>query len=173
MVVKTNGSRPFQRTHNGVLIYLQLDDWPADMPLPGGVTLGETGEGPFYPYWDLILKSDQTIQVVVGWFIIPLTLNEAITWYQTEMAKQGWAHLAEKSSRLSESAVLRFEQPTTSVRAVVDLHVRPHNQTDAFIRRVIKHPWPLADEQPVPADVSQPTEAEALRPREAAVPVPA
>ncbi|MFZ1507660.1 MAG: hypothetical protein WAV74_12825, partial [Anaerolineae bacterium] len=78
--------------------------------MPQGVMLGETGEGPFSPYCDLILKNDQTIQAIVGWFIIPLALSETIAWYQVEMAKQDWAYQADKSSRLAESAILRFEQ---------------------------------------------------------------
>ena len=150
MVVKANGFRSIQRTHRGVLIYLQLNDWPTDVPLPQGVMLGETGEGPFSPYCDLILKNDQTIQAIVGWFIIPLALSETIAWYQVEMAKQDWAYQADKSSRLAESAILRFEQLTTSLRAMIDLRARSHIlQTDAMIRRIVVHPWSPVAEQPL------------------------
>lgn len=118
--------------------------------MPQGVMLGETGEGPFSPYCDLILKNDQTIQAIVGWFIIPLALSETIAWYQVEMAKQGWVFLTDRSSRLPESAVLRFEQLIANLRVMIDLRARPHTrQTDAMIRRIVVHPWAPVAEQPL------------------------
>ncbi len=161
-----DGLRPFQRLHDGIQFRLRLEDWPTDVPLPAESTIVRVGadhEIPLHPYWQIVLEPERTIEAVVGRFIIPLSLDEAIIWYQTEMAKRGWAQPTDKSSRLTESAVLRFdrghpsapsagqalgEQPTTNVRAVVDLRIRPQTQqTDVMIRRVVVHPW--QEPQPV------------------------
>jgi len=155
-MVKVNGFRPFQRMHNGVLIYLQLDEWPADVPLPRGSTLVETGEGPFHPYWDLVLEPDRTVEVVVGWFIVPPSLDDAIVWYREEMVKRDWVELAEKGYRMPMSAAVHFQHPVTKVRVVVGLRVRPHSkQTDVMIRRVVEHAWPPAEGESAGEPVSE------------------
>lgn len=38
-MVTADSLRPFQRMHNGVLIYLQLDEWVEDVPLPRDSTI--------------------------------------------------------------------------------------------------------------------------------------
>ena len=152
-MVAPNSLRPFQRMKNGVLIYLRLEDWPADVPLPENTTLVKTGAGPFQPYWDLILETDRTIEVVVGWFNLPLPLDEAIEWYRMEMSQRGWMQVADQGHRLPESASLCFQLRETNVQSVVDLRQRPEGKgTQTMIRRVVEHPWsPVAEQPPEPA----------------------
>lgn len=166
-MVILGGLRPFERLHDGIQFRLRLEDWPTDVPLPAESAIamvGENHEIPLHPYWRIVLEPERTVEAVVGQFIIPLSLDEAIIWYQTEMAKRGWVQPTDKSSRLPESAVLRFEQPTTNICAVVGLrNWAERKATDAFIRRVAEHLWP---ETP-------PVEVELPLPRQAEVSVPA
>lgn len=163
-MVTKNGLRPFQRMHDGVLIYLSLDEWPSDVPLPGGRALVETGEGPFCPYWYLVLKPQKTVEAVVGWFKVPFSLDETVRWYQTEMMKSGWRQDSTRGHKEAESAGLNFEHPATGARLEISLRRWTHKQeTTAMIRRVVEHPWPE----------TAPVEAEQPLPRQAAVPVPA
>ncbi|MBK6432166.1 hypothetical protein [Candidatus Amarolinea dominans] len=149
-MVAVNSFRKFQRMHSGVMIHLRFDEWPGDVSLPAETTVAKTGEGPFHPYWDLILKSDRTIESVVGWFIFPLSLDAAIAWYQSEMAKCGWIELTEKGCRMPASAALHFEHPASKVRVVVGLRAGSERKvSDAFIRRIIEHPWSPVAEQPL------------------------
>ncbi|MBI4675313.1 MAG: hypothetical protein HY741_27025 [Chloroflexi bacterium] len=168
-----DGLRPFRRLHDGIQFRLRLEDWPTDVPLPADsaiVRVGADHEIPLHPYWQIVLEPERTIEAVVGRFIIPLSLDEAIIWYQTEMAQRGWAQPTDKSSRLTESAVLRFEQPTTNVRAVVGLLAIPDTQqTDAFVRRVVVHPW---QEPQTTAEAPVAHEVEAMPPADA-IAVPA
>ncbi len=134
--------REFRRRHNGVLIWLRLEEWPVDIPLPPGTRVVETGDGPFDPYWRFVLEPDRTIEAVVGWFILPLSLEGAIEWYQAEMIKRGWEELAEGSYRMPRAAAVRFQQPGSNVCITVGLSPGPDTeQTDAMIRRIVEHPW--------------------------------
>lgn len=142
MVVLVN-SREFRRRYNGLLIYLHLEEWPSDVPLPAGTQVAETGEGPFDPYWRFVFEPNRTIEVVVGWFILPLALHEALAWYRTEMARGGWLQVSGKGYRLPESALVCFQHCENNVQVVVDLRQRPERaETNAMIRRVVVHPWP-------------------------------
>ncbi len=155
---------PFRRKHDGVLIYLRLDEWPVDVPLPKESVVVETGDGPFCPYWRLILEPTRTVEVVVGWFKTPRSLADTVTWYQDEMKRLGWRRDSTQGHMEPGSAGLNFEHPTNVARLEISLRWWTHKQeTTAMIRRVVERPWP----EP------QPIEAELLLPREAEVPVPA
>ncbi len=134
--------REFRRRYNGLLIYLHLEEWPSDVPLPAGTRVAETGEGPFDPYWRFVFEPDRTIEVVVGWFIMPLPLDEAISWYRTEMSKGGWNQVSGKGYCLPESAVVCYQHPETNVQIVVDLRQRSEREeTNTMIRRIAEHPY--------------------------------
>jgi len=156
--------REFRRRHNGILIYLRLDEWPLDVPLPAGTRVVETGDGPFDPYWRFVLEPDRTIEAVVGWFIIPPPLDEAVAWYETEMAKRRWVRLAEEGHRLPKSAAILFRHPATNARVVVDLQTWTHrNETRAMIRRVVEHPWQPAEGESAGEPVSELTRVNGRR----------
>jgi len=155
--------REFRRRHNGLLIYLRLDEWPVDIPLPAGTRVVETGDGQFDPYWRFVLEPDRTVEVVVGWFIIPPSLGDAIVWYREEMVKRDWVELAEKGYRMPMSAAVHFQHPVTKVRVVVGLRVRPHSkQTDVMIRRVVEQAWPPAEGE----SAGEPVDSTGLRRRQ-------
>jgi hypothetical protein len=140
--------REFRRKQDGLLIWLRLEEWPLDVPLPTGTQVAKTGDGPFDPCWRFVLEPDKTIEAVVGWFILPLSLQGAMEWYQTEMTKRGWEELAKGSYRLPRSAAVRFQQPDSKARVTVGMwHGKDAEHTDAMIRRITEHPWapPTAD----------------------------
>lgn len=156
----------FRRRHDGVLIYLRLDEWPADVPQPKESVVVETGDGPFSPYWRLILESTRTVEVVVGWFKTPRSLANSVTWYQDELNRLGWLQDSTKGHDEPESVGLDFAHPETGARLEISLRWWPHKQeTTAMIRRVIEHPWQPVEEQAVAA--------EAPLPRDVKVPVAA
>jgi hypothetical protein len=135
-------SREFRRRYNGLLIYLHLEEWPSDIPLPTGTRVVETGDGPFDPYWRFVFEPDRTVEVVVGWFILPLPLPEAMAWYRTEMARGGWRQVSGKGYCLPESALVCFQRSEANVQVGVDLRQRPERaETNTMIRRVVVHPW--------------------------------
>ena len=105
--------REFRRRQNGLLIWLRLEEWPKDIPLAPGTRVAETGEGPFDPYWRIVLEPDKTIEVVVGWFVVPLGFEETIAWYRTKLAELGWTNGSKDGYVMSEKALLRFQHPET------------------------------------------------------------
>ncbi len=140
--------RQFRRFWDGILIWLRFEEWPSDVPLPAGTRVAKTGDGPFEPYWRFVLEPDKTIEAVVGWFILPLSLEGAIEWYQAEMTKRGWEELTEHAYRQPQSAAVRFQHPGSNVRVTVGMWLGPDaKHTDAMIRRIVEHPWspPQAD----------------------------
>jgi hypothetical protein len=144
------GVREFLRRHNGLLIYLRRDDWPADIPLPTGTRWAETGAGPFDPYWRIVVEPNRTIEAVVGWFVLPLSLDDTVAWFKTEMATRGWVDGAKAGYRMTNQALLRFQHPSTGsgqapatrVQVGIDIQWWPSKQeTTAMISRVVEHPW--------------------------------
>ena len=163
-MVSANSLRSFRRTHNGIMVHLRLDEWAADVPLPKDAVVFETGDGPFYPYWRLVLEPDETVEVLVGWFKIPCSLDQTIAWYQAELGKSGWVNI--KSFKEGETAGINFQRPGTNLRVDISvLNRKDHSDSSVMIRRVVKRPWTPVEEQ-------LPAEAEAL-PHEAEVPVAA
>jgi len=149
-------TRTFQRLHNGILIYLSIDQWPQDIPLPEGTGIIELGDGPFRPYRDFILKPDKTIEKFAGWFIVPnLTPEETVCWYQTEMGKLGWIEI-ERSETRPEGAILRYRHPEpaegTETYVVISIMQNKHlKRTQPMIRRVTIHPWSPPEDEEWPA----------------------
>lgn len=146
-----NGLRPFQRLYNGIQIQLRLEDWPADVPLPAGsavVGIGENHQELVHPYWRFVLEPAATIEVVVGWFRVPLVLEEAIDWYRAKLTKRGWVEETAHGFVESEWAALDFAHPEK--KAKVRLSIRRWeslNETTVIIERGIKYPWMPAEEQ--------------------------
>lgn len=167
-----NRLRPFQRLHNGLLIYLEFEDWPKDIPLPEEAEVTELGDGLFRPYWDFVLESDKTVEKIVGWFIFPnLTAEETLQWYQVEMERQGWIEV-ERSETLPDWAMLRYRHPETedNTETYVVISIRHNkylNRTQPMIRRVTIHPYSPpegedvleAGEETLPAAEGDATEA--------------
>jgi hypothetical protein len=162
-MVATASLRPFRRTSDGILIHLRLEEWPADVPLPKGAKVVETGGGPFMPYWLLVFKAEQTIEVIVGWYRFPCSLDEAVAWYPPEMEKLGWTQDTAKGHNLEESAALNFQHSQTGARVEISI-VQPKGLDDSrvMIRRVLEHPYtPSADESAATQAAPLPAEAEA------------
>ena len=154
--------RPFQRLRDGIQFRLRLDDWPGDLPLPAGsaiVGIGNNHEDLVYPTWRIVLEPEGTIEVVGGWFIIPLLLESAVDWYKTELSKQGWIEQPERGFVRSDWAVLHLCH--SEKNAKIRLSIRRWddlNETRVIIERGIKHPWP--ETPPVEAEQPLPREAE-------------
>lgn len=55
MAIAKNSLRPFRRDRDGVMIYLRMEDWPEDVPLPDGSEVVEIGDGAAWPNWNIIL----------------------------------------------------------------------------------------------------------------------
>ena len=144
-MVILGGLRPFERLHDGIQVRLRLEDWPTDVPLPAESAIARVGENheiPLHPYWRIVLEPERTVEAIAGQFIFPLSLDAAIAWYQSEMAKCGWIELTEKGYRMPASAALHFEHPASNVRVVVGLRDWLERKvSDAFIRRIVEHPW--------------------------------
>lgn len=144
-MVILGGLGPFERLQDGIQVRLRLEDWPTDVPLPPESAIARVGENheiPLHPYWRIVLEPERTIEAIAGQFIFPLSLDAAIAWYQSEMAKCGWIELTEKGYRMPASAALHFEHPASKVRVVVGLRNWPERKaSDAFIRRIVEHPW--------------------------------
>ena len=141
--------REFRRRQNGLLIWLRLEEWPKDIPLAPGTRVAETGEGPFDPYWRIVLEPDKTIEVVVGWFVVPLGFEETIAWYRTKLVELGWTNGSKDGYVMSEKALLRFQHPETHVQLEASIQWWQYKEeTTAMIRRIVVHPWTLVAEQP-------------------------
>jgi hypothetical protein len=132
--------RKFRRWHDGVVIWFDLDEWPPDLPLPTGVKLMKTGEGPFRPNWHIVLEADSTNEMVGGWFILPMSLDGALEWYETEMEKRGW--VKSTSYRSGNSAGIHFEMYEPRIHVELSFLGRPDlGDSTVMIRRYVKHPW--------------------------------
>ena len=150
-MVITKRPRPLRRDHDGILFYLHMEDWPEDVPLPEGTEPLEIGDGAYWPYWNIILESDRTVELIFGWFIVSLSMEETFKWYQTEMERCGWIEI-ERTDGLPSCATLRYRRPETGQDAetYVIISIRRNrylNRTQPMIRRVTIHPWSPAEEE--------------------------
>jgi len=144
-----NSWRPFRRDRHGITLFLRLEDWPDDVPLPEGTRVMEIGDGAFWPNWQIVLEPDRTIEEMAGWFIVPhLSTEETFEWYQTEMAKRGWEEV-ERVHTLPSWALLRYRHPEKEVYVEISIgRNRYLNRTQPMIRRVAVHPYvPLEEEE--------------------------
>jgi hypothetical protein len=140
LVIK-NSLRPLLRGKNKLQFWLNMEDWPKDIPLPDETILATTGEGPFRPYQVVYLEPDKTVETVIGWFIVPLSPERTFKWYQNEMVKRGYVE-QERGDTLPTWALLRYCQPETNVRVRISIQCNPHlNQTRVMIQRSVIHPW--------------------------------
>lgn len=148
--------REFQRNQDGLTIPIQLDEWPADVPLPAASTIagiGDHHEDLIHPQWRLVLEPGGTVEVVTGWFQTPLSLEETLTWYRTELGKLGWVEESERGYINPRRAGLRFQHPETEAYVSLSVQWWPAlNHTTVMIWRVLKHPWSLTEEQVAPAE---------------------
>ncbi|MBI4672646.1 MAG: hypothetical protein HY741_13385 [Chloroflexi bacterium] len=143
--------RAVKRRGDELLIFLHPDEWANDVPLPEGsviVEMGENDEIPFFPQWHFALRPKKTIEVLVGWFKIPLGFEKAVSWYEAELESLGWVQdLARGYSRRNaahkpEAVGLRFQHPQTGVRVEISVQLGSERRgTTAMIRRIVEHPW--------------------------------
>lgn len=133
--------RKFKRRHDGIVAWFDLDEWPSkDLPLPPGVKLMNTGEGPFRPNWHIVLEQNFTGEIVGGWFVLPMSLVGALEWYETEMTKRGWVKSQEY--RLNEKAGIHFEQDEPRIHVELSFLDRPDlDDSTVMIRCYVKYPW--------------------------------
>ncbi len=137
--------RRFNRHTDGITIFLRLDEWPADVPLPPQtdvLRVGENHELPLYPQWRFVLEPEWTVEVLTGLFVIPLSPEDTLSWYETELKKLGWVIDSEKRFVEPTWASLRFEHPETQVHVSLSLrYSQARNDTAVTIWRVLKHPF--------------------------------
>ena len=141
------GLRPFRRSQNEIMIHLNFEEWPTDVPLPPGARIHELGDGPYRPYWLVRLKPELTIEAVFGWFDIPCLLNETVAWYSNEMDKLGWTRDTKGDYQMEDSAALNFHHPQLGIRIEVRV-TSPKASDGSFlqVRRILQHPYPPPDE---------------------------
>ena len=162
MAIIKNGYRPLRRDRDGVMIFLRMEDWPEDVPLPDGSEVMKTGDGAAWPNWNIIFEPDKTIEMVFGWFKVKRPLEEVFSWYATAMESRGW--LEEKRHEIYPRwAYLLYRHPETEVKVEIDLRYNSHlGETRPMIRRATIHPWsPSEDEEGREAEGEAPLAAEA------------
>jgi hypothetical protein len=88
------------------MVYLNMEDWPIDVPLPENVDTFKTGKDSdevHWPTWTIVLEPDRTIEQQFGWFVVPMSVKETCQWYLTEMKKWGW--IEEKHLLISQTLI--------------------------------------------------------------------
>ena len=157
--------RPFFRTHDGLKIVLQLEDWPADVPLPPDasiVGIGEDHKEWVRPYWRFVLESDKTIQIIGGWFKFSMPLSETVDWYKNRLSSLGW-HLSEESNHRDDWTVLLFVCPEECGRLRLSLQRSDTLQeTRLLVARITEHVYTHVEEIPQ-TQIPLPITEEAIR----------
>ncbi|MEK7808800.1 MAG: hypothetical protein AAB571_06990 [Chloroflexota bacterium] len=157
--------RPFFRTHDGLKIVLQLEDWPAELPLPPNtsiVGMGEDHKELVHPYWRFVFESEKTIQVVGGWFKFALPLPDTIDWYKKQLSSLGW-HLSEESNHRDDWTVLLFVCPEKNARLRLSLQRWENlNETRLLVARITEHVYAYVEEIPQ-TQIPLPIAEEAIR----------
>jgi len=154
-MVKQFGLRPFHRMHDGILIHITLDEWPADVPLPEGIKLLETDDGVVHPFWRIVLEPNRTIEAIGGMFRMNCSLDATSKKFEHVMQNVGWK---------SNGMLFQEERRTTFryTHSVEDAYVevsllqsKDLETTRVTIRRVVKHPYapPIAEEESVEENV--------------------
>jgi|GEM_PF-5180295 len=145
----TERPRPFFRSQNSLRLYLNLEEWPADVPLPPQtaiVGIGENHQTLILPYWEFILESKRTVEIFGGWFRFPIQLAEARHWYLAELSKHGW--VVESESGLSPEVKFYFDFVHPAKKLKLDLSLQWYetlNQTYALITRYTSYPYIVSD----------------------------
>lgn len=162
MAIVKNGLHVFRRDEDGIMIYLRMEDWPEDIPLPDGTRVVDER---FWPNWNIVLNPDKTVERVSGWFLVPdLSLEETFRWYQVEMEKRGWVE-EERVDTLPTWALLRYHQPETDVRVEISIRRNRYlNCTQPMIHRVTINSYapPEAEETSDADAISLPVEEAAV-----------
>lgn len=141
MALIRHGYRPFSRKRDRITIFLQMEDWPEDVPLPEGVGIMETGDGPLPPSWTIYFKPDKTVELVAGWFRMKRRLEEVFAWYTNAMKSQGWLEET-RHETYPRSAYLLYRHPETDVKVEISFYFNPHlDETRPFIRRATITPY--------------------------------
>lgn len=157
-MVITNSLRPIVRGDNHIKFHLRTEDWPQDIPLPEGAVSVELDGKSLWPYQVIYLESDKTVETVNGWFILPLSPEQTFEWYQSEMAKRGYAQV-EGCHALPSWAILRYIHAGTDVRVRISIRHNLHlDQTRVMIQRTVMQPWSSGpeDEKVQPVQTSSP-----------------
>lgn len=135
----------YQRVDDGVIIFLHVDQWIEEVPLPAAssiVRLGEQHESTFYPQWEFRILPDKTIETIVGYFSEPISLADAIEWHRGEMLKRGWIECPERGFLLLDKALLCFEKQHEDSTASISLQWwESLRETTAMIRRTTQNGW--------------------------------
>jgi hypothetical protein len=148
-MITQNPPRQFFRHQNNLRLYLDLKEWPVDVPLPPQtaiVGIGENNQTLIHPYWEFELAPTRTVETFGGWFRFPLKLAEGREWYLRELSALGWVE-DEEEFRDTVKVSLHFEQPKTNLRLRLSLQwYESHNETWALVTRYAIHPYALPEE---------------------------
>ncbi|MDM8520426.1 hypothetical protein QUF64_10295 [Anaerolineales bacterium HSG6] len=140
--------RPVCRSRDGLKIFLTMSDWPDDAPLPPDTTLWRFGDGPSRPYWHFFLRPEMTVDKIVGIFNMPLSAEDLVSWYQTEMTERGWQQNQDKCwFSYPVKAHLLYQHSTEELKLELNIlgHVDPV-RCFVVLTRVGFHPWACYDE---------------------------
>jgi len=155
--------QPFARHGNEIRIYLTLEQWPPDVPLPPNTALvgiGENHETLAKPSWDITLEPARTVEVVGGWFRSPMNLAETREWYVNALMQQGWILQAEPDLGDKIKIYLDFVRPAKNLHLWLSLQWwETLNETTALISRSAIHPYAAPDEtngEPAAAQIALP-----------------
>lgn len=135
--------RAFGRFQNRVTVYLHADQWTNDIPLPPSTRIeyvGEHREIPIYSNVTFVLEPDQTREILSGYFVVPLTLEDALEWFQQQLNQLGWERDGEQGFRKENRALIAFRHPSTSNQLEISLQWWAHrNQCTARIRYEVRY----------------------------------
>lgn len=133
--------RRFSRRGNALLIWLTLEQWPSRIPLPPGAVLHVTGDGPYQPYWEVVLDENKTEEHLFGWFQAPVELTTAAEWYRDAMVRGEWNEDLARSRTLARQYHLHFDHTATQAWASIRLSKGPRLATMIMIRSALRTPW--------------------------------
>ena len=137
MAIAEQGWRPFSSDKNKVRLYLRPDDQPPELPVPFGAVVRTQ---PFVPYVEFSITPTQTEELLTMEFELPLSVQEAFNWYETELPKKGWQSLEKRYSPPSRATLKYRHCSKDIVFRVVIRHYIERQATSALIfRQVVLH----------------------------------
>lgn len=142
--------RQIKQNQDGISFRLNFEDWPADAPFPPQTTLAGFGENHdlfIYPEWQFAFRPDGVYEVWSGMFRIPLSFDETVAWYRSELKKIDWVELTEHAYFTESSGGLRFLRPGTTTKLSFSL-LRGDSSLGTRVTawRVTKHPLAIVAE---------------------------
>lgn len=159
--------RQIKQNPDGISFRLNFEDWPTDAPFPpqtGLASFGENHDLFIYPEWQFAFQPDGVYEIWSGIFRVPLSFDETVAWYRSELKKLDWVEFSDYAYVTESSGGLKFFRPDTTTRLSFSL-LRGDSSLGTRITawRVTKHPLPSAVESIPDSQLALPIAEEAIR----------